>query len=194
MGRGDKRRQIMHAAERLFTCRRYHEVTTDDIAQAAKVGKGTIYRYFKDKDDLFFQVATSGFDELCRLLSNKVPEDAPFGEQLLDACVEIGAFFDSRRELFRMMQTEGSRMYWCRKKLKERWLTKRMMLITAVAEILDKGVKNQELRSDIPSEVMAHYLLGMLRTHARDLDPAENPRQLDQMLSLFSSGAGRHGR
>ncbi|NJL30924.1 MAG: TetR/AcrR family transcriptional regulator, partial [Phycisphaerales bacterium] len=32
--------------------------------QAAGVGKGTIYRYFKDKDDLFFSTAAQGFEDL----------------------------------------------------------------------------------------------------------------------------------
>ncbi|RPI59812.1 MAG: TetR/AcrR family transcriptional regulator, partial [Planctomycetaceae bacterium] len=67
----DKRLQIMQAAEKLFTSRRFHEVTTDDIAKSAHVGKGTIYNYFKDKDDMFFQMATNGFDELCDLLQAK---------------------------------------------------------------------------------------------------------------------------
>ena len=38
-----KERRIMEAAERLFTSRRFHEITLEEVAQAAKVGKGTIY-------------------------------------------------------------------------------------------------------------------------------------------------------
>jgi AcrR family transcriptional regulator len=191
MPRGDKQQGIMRAAERLFSSRRYHEVTTDDIAQAARVGKGTIYRYFKDKDDLFFQVATSGFEELCSLLSSKVPENAPAGEQLLSACTEISSFFQGRRELLRVMQAEDSRMQWCRKNLRERWLTKRKGLTAAVAAILSKGVQNGEFRPDVPPEAMAHYLLGMLRTRARNLaDAPADMRGLELMLELFRTGAG----
>ena len=70
--RPDKRLAIMQAAESLFTSRRLHEITLDDVAREAQVGKGTIYRYFQDKDDLFFQTATQGFDELCDLLQQRV--------------------------------------------------------------------------------------------------------------------------
>ncbi len=68
----DKRQQIMLAAERLFLGRPFHEVTTDQVAHEAHVGKGTIYRYFKSKDDLFFETAHRGFDELCELLHREV--------------------------------------------------------------------------------------------------------------------------
>ena len=66
--RQSKRDQIMKAAEHLFTNRRFHEITLDQVARAAGVGKGTIYLHFADKDDLFFQVATSGFTQLCEII------------------------------------------------------------------------------------------------------------------------------
>jgi AcrR family transcriptional regulator len=52
----DKRRAILKALEKVLQGRRYDEVTIDKVAQAAGVGKGTVYRYFKDKEDLFFQM------------------------------------------------------------------------------------------------------------------------------------------
>lgn len=192
MARRDRRREIMAAAEQLFTSRRYHEITTDDIAAAAHVGKGTIYRYFKDKDDLFFQVATSGFDEMCELLRRKVPESAPFREQLLSACGEIPKFFERRKQLFRMMQAEDDRMQWCSEQMRERWLARRQELVAAVAAILRKGVQEGEVRPDIPPEVLAHFLLGMLRTRGRDLAHLPAPLRRDELIvDLFMRGAGR---
>ena len=112
MARKDKRAQIMDAAERLFTSSRLHEITLDDVVARANIGKGTIYRYFKNKDDLFFQTATRGFDDLSDLLGRNVPEDGPFGQQLLTACRLIDRFFHQRRQLFRMMQSEEARIRW----------------------------------------------------------------------------------
>ena len=190
MTRRDRRQDIMAAAEKLFTSHRYHEITTDDIAQAARVGKGTIYRYFADKDDLFFQVATSGFDELCDLLERKVPENGRFAEQLLSACAEIPRFFERRKQLFRMMQTEEGRMHFSDSGLRERWMARRKKLVAAVAAILRKGVDEGALRSDIPCEALANFLLGMLRTRARDLAGPLEPRLPDGLLvDLFYRGA-----
>jgi AcrR family transcriptional regulator len=191
MARRDRRLEVMQAAEALFTSRRYHEITTDDIAKAARVGKGTIYRYFADKDALFFQVALSGFDELCDLLQRKVPERAPFAEQLLRACGEITRFFDHRRQLFRMMLAEENRMHARRVPLRERWLERRKKLVAAVSIIIQEGVEERQIRPDVQCDVLANYLLGMLRTRARDLEDAPEPmRRLELIIELFLGGAG----
>src|ERR1035437_5473847 len=115
MTRIDKRQHIMQAAEKLFTSRQFHEVTTDDVAAAANVGKGTIYRYFQDKDDLLFQITTNGIDELCDLLQHRleVPKGAGFSERLLAACRQVRLFFQRRRQLLRMMEEENGRIAWC---------------------------------------------------------------------------------
>lgn len=192
MPREDKRLAIMQAAERLFTSRRFHEVTTDDVAREAKVGKGTIYRYFQDKDDLFFATAHAGFEELCELVRRKVPETAPFGRQLLEAGMQISEFFRHRRQLFSMMQSEEGRLAMLEGKLRQRWLEKRKLLIESLAAIMRKGIQEGEVRQDLSPEVLASFLLGMLRTSARDLrDAPEEMRRLEVVVDLFRRGADR---
>ena len=189
--RNGKSQQIMQAAERLFTRRRFHEITMEDVAREAGVGKGTLYRYFRDKDDLFFQTATSGFDELCDLLRRKVPGSASFAEQLLIACRHIGRFFERRRQLSRMMQSEEGRMSWCAGGMQQRWMEHRKRLIAAMAEMVQKGVSEGEVREDIAPEVLATFLLGMLRTRGRDLgDAPQAMRQHEVVVELFVRGAG----
>jgi len=179
----------MQAAEKLFTSRRFHEITMDDVAKEAGVGKGTIYRYFRDKDDLFFQTATSGFDELCDLLRRKVPGNAGFSQQLLVACRQIATFFERRQQLLRMIQTEDGRMPWCHGELREHWMERRKNLVAALAETIRKGVAEGEVRDDIPAEVLASFLLGMLRTRGRDLgDVPPHLRQHEIVVDLFCKG------
>ena len=45
--------KILIAAARLFATHRFHEVRMEDIAAAVCAGKGTLYRYFKDKEELY---------------------------------------------------------------------------------------------------------------------------------------------
>ena len=61
----DKRESIIDALERILKNRRFDEVTVEEIADAAKVGKGTVYRYFEDKEDLFFQMVQQRLQEGC---------------------------------------------------------------------------------------------------------------------------------
>lgn len=190
MAKVKKREQIMSAAEKLFTSRRVHEITMDEIATAAHVGKGTIYRYFADKDELFFQVATSGFEEMCRLLKEEVPGDAPFTEQLVCACGHIAGFFERRRQLLRMMQAEDGRLSLCHGGMRDRWMSKREELTGAVAEIMETGQREGCIPKSAPAGILANFLLGMLRTRARYLADAPDAFRRDELIvSLFLNGA-----
>jgi hypothetical protein len=61
-----------------------------------------------------------------------------------------------------------------------------------VAGILRKGLAEGSLRDDIPPELLAHFLLGMLRTRARDLAHAPKEMQRHELvIDLFLRGAGR---
>ena len=186
----DKRQQIMEAAEGLFGNRRFHEITLDEIAQAAKVGKGTIYRFFSSKDDLFFQTATSGFDDLCEVIEKNVCRQSDFAGQLLEACEEITQFFYRRRQMFRMMQMEEGRVIWSQGSLWELWMSHREKLVKALARILDRGAGENKIRRDVPATVLADFLLGMLRTRTRYLLGADDSvKRIEVLLSIFFSGA-----
>ena len=179
----------MSVVEKVATNRRFHEITLDEVAKTAKVGKGTIYHYFKDKDDLFFQVATSGFDELCELLKQKVPQNTSFSEKLLNVCKRVSRFYTTRRQLLQMMQTEANLVYWRRGKIRQLWQNKHKMLVNALGDIFLEGIEAGVIRSDIPAEVLATFLLGMLRTRARDLqDAPENMKSYKLLVDLFLNG------
>src|SRR3954469_19616402 len=57
--RQDKRARIMDAAIKVFAERGFHTATVAEIARSAGVADGTIYLYFKGKDDLLLRL----FDE-----------------------------------------------------------------------------------------------------------------------------------
>ena len=180
----------MQAAEELFTSRRFHEITMDDIADAAGVAKGTLYGYFRDKEDLFSQTTTSGLEELCELIEQNVLGEAPFAQQLLDVCRQVTGFFESRHQLFRLMQAEEGRMFYCKGGLHDRWMEKRRKLVSAVAGILARGVRAGLLRRDVPADALANILLGMLRTRVRDLaESSPRVRRHEVILDLFCRGA-----
>src|SRR2546422_11319053 len=71
-----KKQAILDAASRDFAERDFHEVLIDDIAATAKIGKGTIYRYFETKEELYFAAILQGFDELYETLIATLPEGA----------------------------------------------------------------------------------------------------------------------
>lgn len=48
-----RRQQIMIAAKRVFSVKGYNKATMEDIAKEAELSPGTLYLYFKNKDELF---------------------------------------------------------------------------------------------------------------------------------------------
>ena len=76
-----KRGLILSAAARLFATQPFHKVRLDDIAAAAKVGKGTVYIYFANKDDLYFSLIYEGFSQLVDRLRTQIGrEDGDAGD------------------------------------------------------------------------------------------------------------------
>src|SRR5215207_8485134 len=56
--------KILGAAARLFATHRFHEARMEDIAAAAGVGKGTLYRYFKDKEELYLGLLARAAEDI----------------------------------------------------------------------------------------------------------------------------------
>lgn len=191
MPRNDRKKQILTAVEQLAAKKRLYEITLEEVARQAGVGKGTIYRNFIDKDDLLFQLATSGFDELCDLLKQEVPENGPFEQKLLSACKHISSFFAGRRQLLQVMQSETAQIYWPRGNFREKWIQQKQKLITTVADILSEGVRKGAVRPDLPADVLAAFLLSMLRTRGRELpEVPESLKSHELLVDIFLKGAG----
>lgn len=58
------RQCISDAATRLFNQRGFDGVTVDDIAEAADVGRMTVFNHFSRKEDMFFDLDEEGRDDL----------------------------------------------------------------------------------------------------------------------------------
>jgi len=65
----EKRRAITDAAFELFVSKGYRATTTREICAAASISMGTLYHYFRDKEDLFFGTIARFIDEDMRARS-----------------------------------------------------------------------------------------------------------------------------
>jgi AcrR family transcriptional regulator len=64
-----RRDAILAAASRVFLRKGYYEATLDEIAAEAEMAKGTIYNYYKDKQDLFISLAKHGYEHFEEIMS-----------------------------------------------------------------------------------------------------------------------------
>lgn len=68
----NKLERIINSASRLFSENNFHEVMMEDVAKEASVAKGTLYNYFKSKEDLYFSIMLSRMENLIRQLKENI--------------------------------------------------------------------------------------------------------------------------
>lgn len=75
-GKNSKRDMILETAYDLFLNKGYWETKIIDIADAAGIGKGTVYEYFESKDEIFFELfktrVAAGYESLTELPCKKI--------------------------------------------------------------------------------------------------------------------------
>ena len=59
-----RRTDILSAAEEVFFSKGFERATMDDVAEEAELSKGTLYLYFKNKEDLHMAVAMKAIEQL----------------------------------------------------------------------------------------------------------------------------------
>ncbi|MDS9472373.1 TetR/AcrR family transcriptional regulator [Sporosarcina pasteurii] len=60
----DRRQEILEAAAKSFSLFGYKATTMDQVAKIANVGKGTIYTFFANKEELFNAIVVKMIDEM----------------------------------------------------------------------------------------------------------------------------------
>ena len=72
--RPDKRERITEAAIAVFAEKGYRSSRVSDVAQAAGVADGTIYLYFKNKEDLLLSIFEEKMEMLLSMLNSKLAD------------------------------------------------------------------------------------------------------------------------
>jgi AcrR family transcriptional regulator len=182
--------KILSAAGRLFAIRRFHEARMEDIAAAAGVGKGTLYRYFKDKEELYLALldrAASGLNQ--HIDATLAAAGAP--RSRLEAMVRaILDYFDDSPYLLDMLQHAESRQ---QSGTLENWQQVRTANIQRMLHIIDEG--RQAGLWAIPDPLTpVLILLGGLRAVMRFAPPPRPANMVQRIVEDFLHGADRASR
>ena len=76
-----KEKRILKAAEKVFSHKGYSQATLDEIIKIADTGKGTVYKYYKNKENLFYTLVEAKNRKLIKDLNQAVGEHRDFAEQ-----------------------------------------------------------------------------------------------------------------
>ncbi len=157
----------------------------EDIADEVEVGKGTIYRYFRDKEELYLALLKRSSRQFMeRLVEEKSKGENPRA-QLEFIVAAIIAFFDEHPQLFDLIQrAEVLR----NPKRAFPWGKTRDELIHLMLDLFTSGRVHGEFTIREP-ELMALMLLGGLRSVIR-FGERPRPRNLaKRIVEAFLLGA-----
>jgi AcrR family transcriptional regulator len=190
----DRREEILQAALEEFSAHGFEAARLDDMARRAGVAKGTIYLYFKDKEELFQELVRSHILPVVGALEQVSHVEAPLRavvEQLAELFVrEIVE--TRRRDIIRLILSEGSRF----PKLAEFYFKEVISrALSAVRNVLRQALERGEISSDalvrFPQLLIAPGLVAILWKSLFDRFEPLDARALLRAHFEFIFGAGR---
>jgi TetR/AcrR family fatty acid metabolism transcriptional regulator len=96
--------KILAAAAQLFATHRFHEARMEDIAAAAGVGKGTVYRYFQDKNELYEALLARAAEQIIERVGHEAGRAAGPRARVEAVVGVVLSYFDERPHLFDLIQ------------------------------------------------------------------------------------------
>ena len=155
----DKRSRILRAAIRIFSQKGFFNSKVSEIARASGVADGTIYLYFKNKDDLLISL----FEEKMGEIVADVRQRISAGK---DACTRLQIFIDNHMELlereaglFEVIQVE---LRQSNKFLKDYTPVKFFEYLEVISDILEEGKREGTMRPDLNVSVARRAIFGAL--------------------------------
>lgn len=101
-----KRKQILSTALKVFARAGYADTDVQVIADLAKVGKGTVYRHFGNKRELFLATARHSVEQLGRFIREQVPADLSAANVLREVARAYGRYYELHPEAVEILIQE----------------------------------------------------------------------------------------
>ena len=181
------RATVLRAAERIFTDLDYHEVLMEDVARASGVGKGTLYRYFPSKRELYLAVMFEGITQLHAELEAAIDKPATPVRKIEQVVRCILAHFWDRRFFFALIHRNEHKPD---DPDNQEWLRRRTQLSRIIQRAVKEAITAGHVRH-IDPRIATEMLLGMLRGANRYRNTHDT---LDAMVAavidVFLCGAG----
>ena len=187
------REEILAAAEKVFAAKGFFPTTMSDIARRAEFGTGTLYKYFKSKDELYFTLIDEKVEEINRLVKTELSQRNSAVERIKKVLQLQFEFIERNRDFFRIYTSERSRFEWTVKDELGKGLHEKMVAyINILAEVMRQGIEEGEFRPLSPMD-LAHALVGIVNSFvfewmiSRESYPLIS--KVDTVLEIFLGGA-----
>ncbi|HEY1723513.1 MAG TPA: TetR/AcrR family transcriptional regulator [Magnetospirillaceae bacterium] len=179
-----RRNRILAAATELFATRPYPLVSMDEVADTARMGKATLYRYFPSKEDLYVAVFDLVLDELNGLLDVAAAEGGTCSEILRRM---IGILVPALGEHFRGLRTIDDGVMHAAERKRRLFRSRRHLITGHIEEAIIAGIERGEFRG-VRAATCAQMIIGMI--WSLSTNSSDTPEIAAQAVSdLFLNGA-----
>lgn len=182
----DKRKAILDAALILFTERGFHGTPTSLIAQEAGVATGTLFHYFKTKEELIESLYLNIKKEAGTVLRDAAKSKGDWREKLANAYMEYAKWGLKNAQKIHFMQ-QFCYSPFISKATHQEGISNFLFLIDEIA----LGIKEGVIR-DYPPEIVLSVIsssqMGAILEAAREKDPQKQQDILKQSLDLILHG------
>ena len=163
----NQRMEAIRSAAAVFAEKGYHGSSTRDIAEFMGIKQGSLYYYFKSKEDALSEVCLYGMQDYVDRMNSISSSGQTFREKLVATVTSHVTKYREKNEALRVYNAE--RLYLPeskRTKLKELGTGYRQRLEMIFAE----GIKNGEVRASIDCQFAAHAVIGMCNAWGEFID------------------------
>lgn len=187
----EKRMEIIEAALQLFSERGFEKATVDEIANKANVGKGTIYLYFKNKEQIFMAVIEEGLSKMITHLS-QIFSHGSFMTQLREMITYHFKFVEENKDFYKIFLKERLNFCFYDNPSKTKIVELHHQLYRLLEEFFHNGIKEGYLRLGNPnyyslslSGMISHFIVHWLTTGETESITS----MTDTILEIFLTGA-----
>ncbi|KAB7704959.1 TetR family transcriptional regulator [Bacillus aerolatus] len=177
----DRKQQIIEAATNSFSLFGYKATTMDQVARLANVGKGTIYTFFKNKEELFDEIIQSLIAEMREVAEEAVDPSLSFYENAHRALFQI-LQFRKRHQLTIKLFQEGKEMGT--PAVIEVMTMMEDAILSFIKEKISLAVEVGEIKPCNP-EVTAFVMLKLYISLIFDWEQRKEPLSEEEILRLF---------
>jgi AcrR family transcriptional regulator len=192
------RGEILSAAEKVFAVKGFFPTTMSEIAEIAEFGTGTLYKYFKSKEDLYFSLIDEKAEEINRLVKMELSQKTSAIEKIKRLIKLEFEFIERNRDFFRIYISERNRFEWTIKDDLGKGIHDKMVAyIKDLSQVMKQGMREGELKPTDPMD-LAHALVGIFNSFVFEwlISPQPYPliSKMEAVLEIFFKGAQRKER
>jgi len=155
----EKYRMILNAAKQVFAMEGFYNSKVSEIAREAHVADGTIYLYFKNKDDILISLFEEELNGIITTVKEKLQDIEDPRERLIKFCDNHLSIVESDRALAEVIQVELRQSNKFMREYKNKHF---LAYLNIIADIITQGQEQGVFRDDLKPDICSRVIFGSL--------------------------------